>query len=59
MNDPPEVPVGGRRHLAFEQRSDSCVGGVGAEGLNVRGVSATIRTPAEPVELGRVLFICW
>ena len=56
LKDHPEFPVGGRRHLAFEQRSGSFGGGVGAKGLDIRSVGGAVRTSAEPVELGHVLF---
>ena len=56
LKDHPEFPVGGRWHLAFEKRSDSCVGRVGVNRLNVRGVGRAVWASAEAVELGHVLF---
>lgn len=56
LEDHPEVPVGGRRHLAFEKRSNSCLGWIGVNRLNVGGVGRAVGASAEAVELGHVLF---
>jgi len=56
LEDRPELPISGRRHLVFEKCSDTGRGRVGVDSQNVWSVSGAVRTLAEPVEVGHVLF---
>lgn len=44
------------RSLLLKERSDSCGGGVGVNGLNIRSVGGAVWTLAEPLKLGHILF---
>ncbi len=56
LEDQPELPLRGRWHSVFEECSNTRRGRVGVDSLNVWGVGGAVRTLAEPVEVGHVLF---
>lgn len=53
--DHPELAIGGRRHLGFEEAARSCWRGIEAESPDVAGMGRAVGTLAEPIEIGHVL----